>query len=234
MWIGIGAAVLALGGGGAFLALRSGTPAAPVAAAQPAPVTPAPAPTAAPTAAAPPPAPAALPSAPFTIPGEFDRVVREQSPDFGIAVSAPKPQLHIGRDRLALSVKSTRDGYVYVLVLGPDGSLARLIPNANAKDNRIAAGQTLVLPPPSSPFDASDPPGREDFLVVVSAVPRTHDNLGGKEQDGILNLPVGSRLADLAASTPSPNSILAGAPLSCRGDDCKAYGAARLSIDVVR
>jgi hypothetical protein len=161
-------------------------------------------------------------------------VVGEQAAGFGVTVSAPKTQLRIGHDRLAFNVTSARDGFVYVLVLGPDGTLVRLIPNVNAKANRIAAGQTLALPPPASPFVASDPPGREDFLVIVSSVPRTHDNLGGSEQDGILSLPVGARIAELAASSPGPNSSLAGAPLSCSGDECKAYGAARISIDVVR
>jgi hypothetical protein len=237
LWIAIGAAVLVLGGG-AYFALRPG---APKQAPAPATLTQAPA-TPAPTAqpAVPPAAPPATPPAPaspapFTIAGEFDRVLKDHTPGFSVIASAPRPQLRIGQDRLKFDVTSSREGYVYVLVLGPDGSLMRLIPNTNARNNRIAAGQTLTLPPPSSPIETSEPTGREDFLVIVSATPRSYDKLGGTEQYSFLFLPEVDRLAALAAAAGAGPSILLGAPSpSCQGDDCQAYGAARFAVDVVR
>ncbi|MEF7614123.1 serine/threonine-protein kinase [Aquincola sp. MAHUQ-54] len=229
LWIGLGAGALVLGGIGAFLALTPGAPPppAPVAAVVP----PAPAPAAEPEPVPPP--PAAPAPAPFTLDSEFNRILEGQSPGFGVEVSDYRPQLRIGRDRLKFDVTSARDGYVYVLVAGPDGSLVLLLPNSNARTLRIKAGQKLTLPPPQSPLDTSEPTGREDFVVIVSASPRSFDQLGGTRQDTFLFLPTGDRAAAVAARHTGPGSTFAGTAAGCQGDDCGAYGAARFSVDIV-
>jgi hypothetical protein len=252
LW-GLGLGGLALAGVLAFTLLKPATPPQTTASA-PAPV-PAPAPTPTPTTApapavatSPAPAPAAAPvqapapvvaaapaaPAPFSIDGEFTRLLQDQSPDFKVDVSVPKAQLRLRRDNLRFTVQSAVDGHVYVMALGPDGSLVMLLPNSAAPNLRVRAGQPLRLPPDSSPFVASEPLGREDLLVLVSATPRNFDGLGGKRQDGYLVLPGRDRLARVAASHTGPGSVLAGKATQCDGDACQRYGAARFSVDVVR
>ncbi|WP_083440931.1 serine/threonine protein kinase [Aquincola tertiaricarbonis] len=234
-WIGIGAGVLVLGGVGAFFALTPGKPppAPPVVATAPAPAptpSPAPAPLPAPSPA---PAPIPAPNLPFTVDGELDRIVQAQTPGFSVEASSARPQLRIGRDRLRYTVTSSRDGYVYTLVKGPDGSLVLLHPNTMARANRISAGKPLTLPPADAAIETSEPAGREDFVVIVSAVPRSFDHLRGK-RDTFLFLPTGADAAALAAAHTGPGSTFAGRPGPCEGDACTAYGAVRFSVDVVR
>lgn len=237
LWIGLGAGALVLGGVGAFFALTPGTP--PTAPApSPAPVATAPAPSPAPTptptpAEVPAPAPAPVARAPFSIEGEFDRIVQAATPGFTVEASSAKQQLRIGRDRLRYTVTSSRDGYVYTLVKGPDGSLLLLHPNTLSRGNRISAGQPLVLPPADAPLDTSEPAGREDFLILVSAVPRSFDHLKGK-RDTFLFLPTGAEAEALAAAHSGPGSTFAGRPGNCEGEACTAYGAVRFSVDVVK
>ena len=90
-----------------------------------------------------------------------------------LLVSIPSPNLRIGQDRLALSVKSPVAGYVYVVMLGSDEkSFYLLFPNKVDGDNRIKANQTLQLPRPSWEVTAGGPPGTNRMLVVVSQSPR--------------------------------------------------------------
>lgn len=231
LWIGLGAGALVLGGVGAFFAL---TPGMPPTAPAPSPVATAPAPSPAPAPAeVPAPAPAPVARAPFSIEGEFDRIVQAATPGFTVEASSAKPQLRIGRDRLRYTVTSSRDGYVYTLVKGPDGSLLLLHPNTLSRGNRISAGQPLVLPPADAPLDTSEPAGREDFLILVSAVPRSFDHLKGK-RDTFLFLPTGAEAEALAAAHSGPGSTFAGRHGNCEGEACTAYGAVRFSVDVVK
>ena len=90
-----------------------------------------------------------------------------------LLVSIPSPNLRIGQDKLALSVKSPVAGYVYVVMLGSDEkSFYLLFPNKVDGDNRIKANQTLQLPRPSWDVTAGGPPGTNRMLVVVSQSPR--------------------------------------------------------------
>lgn len=236
LFIGLGAGALVLGGVGAFFAL---TPGKPPPAPAPGPVATAPAPVADGGSAAPAPAPAEVPApapvanVPFSIEREFDRIVQAATPGFTVEASSAKPQLRIGRDRLRYTVTSSRDGYVYTLVKGPDGSLLLLHPNTMSRGNRISAGKPLVLPPADAPLDTSEPAGREDFLILVSAVPRSFDHLKGK-RDTFLFLPTGAEAEALAAAHSGPGSTFAGRPGPCEGDACSAYGAVRFSVDVVK
>ena len=249
LYLGLGAGALLLGGVGAFFAL---TPGQPTTAPASGPVATAPAPAAAtdpvaqgtsatatlpaptaPPAAAEAPAPAPVANAPFSIDREFDRIVQAATPGFTVEASSAKPQLRIGRDRLRYTVTSSRDGYVYTLVKGPDGSLLLLHPNTMARGNRISAGKPLVLPPADAAIETSEPAGREDFLILVSAVPRSFDHLKGK-RDTFLFLPTGAEAEALAAAHSGPGSTFAGRPGNCEGEACTAYGAVRFSVDVVK
>jgi Domain of unknown function (DUF4384) len=143
--------------------------------------------------------------------------------------------LRIGRDELSFNVKSTRDGYVHVIKLGPDGSLVLLWPNSKSVNNRILAGQTLKLPQPSWSLVAAEPIGIEQFLVIVSQHPRDYSVLSSEREYYFLNLPTGDRATELLArwSRKTP-MLLGGSPAACNVEGCDAYGATRFSVEVVR
>jgi serine/threonine protein kinase len=176
--------------------------------------------------------PAAAPKA-FEIRDEFDKVLASQTAGFKVVAEPVKATLRIGRDKLGFKVTSSRDGYVNVLVLGPDGSLLLLFPNGRSSDNRIKAGQTLTLPQPSWLLDTAEPAGREDFLVIVSDEPRDYSELSKEREYMFLKLPTDKRGAELAAGWTRGTPLLLGGVKRCQTPDCEAYGAATFSADVV-
>jgi hypothetical protein len=233
LWIGVGAAVLLLAGVGGFM-LMSPKPAEP----PPVAVAPAPAPVA--PAASPAPAPAPVAPAPppvrFDALEQFDKVMAGQAPGFDVVAVSSRPQLRIGRDKLSFTVKSSRDGYVNVLLLGPDGSLLHFFPNTQATDNRIRAGQVLTLPQANWILDTAEPAGAEYFLVIVSEHPRDFSVLSKQREYYFLELPTGDTATALLAGWPHATPMLLGAlspKATCQGDGCNAYGAARFTVEVV-
>jgi len=220
------ALALALAGGLAFWASqRPMAPQAPTGAAVP--------------AAGPPPTTtsAAAGTAATPLPGsvdaEFDRVMQGRQVGFAVQASAAQPRLRIGRDRLAFTIDSARDGHVYVLVGGPDGSLMLLFPNSRAGDNRIRAGQPLGLPQPSWQLDTFEPAGNEQFVVLVSEHPRDFSKISTGREDWFLKLPTGAAAVAAGRDHPGAGSALAG-KARCSAPGCDVYGAARFSVEVVR
>jgi hypothetical protein len=240
VWLGVAALVLAAASVAGYLALSSGrgkpaqVAAAP--ASQPKPTAPLqPAVTATPGPTLPTPAPTSPPAAPqhFDVREQINQVMAGQNAAFGVTAQAATRQLRIGRDALSFKVSSARDGYVQVLLFGPDGSLMLLFPNAQASDNRIKAGQTLKLPQASWPLETAEPAGPEQFLVIVSAVPRDYSELSQEREYIFLKLPIQQRGAELAARWTRSTPLLLGSLKSCIEADCDAYGAAQFSVEVV-
>ena len=243
--IGAAAAAALLAGGVAYWAGQyQSTPAAPAGApvnstssvsapaVLPA-VAPAPTPaTPAPVATGTPPVPANAAAA-WSVSGEFDRMMAAGQPAFGVEARAIQSRLRIGRDRLAFTVKSAREGHVYVLVAGPDGSLLLLYPNSVSADNRIRAGQSLQLPQASWPLETSEPTGAEHFLVLVSEHVRDFSQLGREREAWFQKLPTGAAALAVARGHTGTGSVLAGVA-RCQSPGCDVYGAARFSVDVVR
>jgi hypothetical protein len=172
-------------------------------------------------------------SAPGSVDAEFDRVMQGRQPDFSVRASAAQARLRIGRDRLAFTVDSARDGHVYVLVGGPDGSLLLLFPNSQSSDNRIRAGKPLSLPQPAWPLDTFEPTGIEQFVVLVSEHPRDFSKLGAGREDWFLKLPTGAAAVAAGRAHSGPGSVLAG-KARCTAPACDQYGAARFQVEVVR
>ncbi len=230
--VGAAVATLALAGGLAYWAGQRQVPAAvgpPSAASVKAPGAALPAvaePIARPAAPAPPP-PAA-----FSLDTEFDRLMKASNADFKVQASPAQSKLRIGRDQLSFKVSSSRNGHVYVLVAGPDGSLLLLYPNSMFSDNRIRAGQALTLPQPSWLLDTAEPAGTERFAVIVSEYPRDHGHLSQEHEAWFLRLPTGAAGAALANAYPGPGSVFIG-KARCEGADCDAYGAAMFNVEVV-
>ena len=242
IWLGAAVASLLLTAGAAYWSGQR--PAAPAAAsALPAAVSPAP--TAA--ATAPPPAladvaqtaaqasPAAAlpqPASAWSLLDEFDRIQQASRSDFAVQANPAQSRLRIGKDRLSFQVSSARAGHLYVLVGGADGSLLLLYPNSVAADNRIRAGQSLSLPQPHWLLDTTDPPGVEQFLVLVSDHVRDFSHLGQQREAWFLRLPSGPAGAAVAQAHGGAGSALAGRA-QCTSPGCDSYGVARFQVQVV-
>lgn len=232
LFLGLGVAVLAAAAAAYLLMQPDKAPADPVVAQGQAP-TPAESASAA-VSAAPVPAPTATPAR-FDANEQFAKVLAAQSADFSVEVVPTKRQLVIGRDRLAFSVKSSRDGYVQIIVLGPDGSLLLLWPNSQSPNNQIKAGQTLNLPQPNWLLETAEPVGLEQFLVMVTQHPRDYSWLSTEREYYFLKLPTGERANVLAGQWQKAAPMLVGdAKAGCEGPSCDVYGAARFTIDVVK
>lgn len=160
------------------------TPAAPMVAAQPTPYAPipVPVPTPSPVLVESTPAPLSsitVPSAPpaaeaaMASLATLKDIEQQRNPRRVVTVSVQKPSLKIGRDSLALDIKSSHDGHVYLILLGSDAkSFYVLYPNGLDKDNAIKAGQTLRIPKPHWEVKAAGPVGTNHLLVMVADSPR--------------------------------------------------------------
>lgn len=90
-----------------------------------------------------------------------------------LKVALKSERLKIGKDKLAMSITSPQDGYLYIALAGSDAkSLYLLYPNKLDTNNAIKAGQTVQLPRKEWQIDAGGPVGRDSLLVMVTDSPR--------------------------------------------------------------
>lgn len=109
-------------------------------------------------------------------------IEQQRDPRLVVDVRLSKSELKIGKDALDLSIKSSHDGFIYLVMLGSDRkSFYVLYPNGLDRDNRIKAGQTRRLPRPDWRLEAAGPPGTNHLLVMVSSSPRVIDRLSMTE-----------------------------------------------------
>jgi hypothetical protein len=88
-----------------------------------------------------------------------------------------QPALKIGSN-LALSIRSQRDGFVYLFYQGTQpGSFYLLFPNQLDSNNAIAADQQLNLPRAEWSVTALGPRGTDHLMVMVTATPRDFGSL---------------------------------------------------------
>jgi hypothetical protein len=224
-----GVAAVALGAGGYF-ALRP-KPTASVAQG----------PTQAPPAVQPPVStPPPPPPVAFDAVLEFDKTVQAQNAAFGVRASAPKSTLRIGADKFRFTVQSERGGHLYVLGVGPDGTLAQIVPNRLSGPVQLRAGQNWQFPftdrnGKSFELDAVDPPGASRFLVLVSAEPRSFQALRPQAEGDITIFPGGAVATQAVAAHTGAGSVVSGRAACAAGAACdESYGAAILRFDVVR
>jgi hypothetical protein len=134
---------------------------------------------------APPKPPAATPPAELALASlaTLKDIEQQRNPKRQLDVKLTKSALKIGKDNLDLTVKSSHDGYVYMVLLGSDAkSFYVLYPNGLDKDNRIKAGKALQLPKPDWQIKAAGPVGTDNILVMVSDTPRKLDKLTMADQ----------------------------------------------------
>lgn len=97
----------------------------------------------------------------------------QANPKRRIDITSDRTTLRIGKDLMSLKIKSSRDGYVYLILLGSDRkSFYVLFPNGLDKDNAIHANVPLSLPRPDWQVVAQGPAGTNHLLVLVSDTPR--------------------------------------------------------------
>lgn len=177
-------------------------------------------------ASAPPVAPAAA-ARPLPLGGLLDQIHAQRDSKRRVEVRSGSERLRIGQDTLDLAISSSHDGHVHIAMLGSDGrSLTLLFPNALDDRNRIAAGQTLLLPRPGWRVGAGGPAGDNRLLVLVTDGPRDLGPLQGRREGPFL-VPLTdadgrARLQWLLGRNPAAD---------CRGAGCSdAYGAALITV----
>ncbi len=105
-------------------------------------------------------------------------IEQQRNPRRVVDVKLSKPVMKIGKDSLDLSIKSSHDGYIYMILLGSDAkSFYVLYPNGLDKNNTIKAGQTVRIPRPDWEVKAVGPAGTNNLLVLVSDTPRKINTL---------------------------------------------------------
>lgn len=105
-------------------------------------------------------------------------IEQQRNPKRKLEVKLTKPILKIDKDSLELTIKSSHDGYVYLVLLGSDAkSFYILYPNGLDMSNRIKAGVPLKLPRPDWQIKAAGPAGANNLLVMVSDTQRLLDKL---------------------------------------------------------
>ena len=105
-------------------------------------------------------------------------IEQQRNPKRMVDVKVSKPVMKIGKDSLDLSIKSSHDGYIYMILLGSDAkSFYVLYPNGLDKNNAIKAGQTVRVPKPDWEVKAAGPEGTNNLLVMVSDSPRKLNTL---------------------------------------------------------
>ena len=204
-----------------------------------APPVPAPAPVAAP---APAPAPVAVaPPKPLSGEQALRQMFEQRDAKRRVQVSLSRDRLKIGQDAFDFSVQSDRAGYVYVALAGSDNkSVYMLFPNDLDKDNKIEAGQQLLLPRPSWRVKADGPVGTDNLLIMVADAPRDLGALSGNKAGPFvasLNDAQGrAQLGALLTTASTGNSqTCAGTASRKKNPLCSdAYGASMVSVEEVR
>ena len=90
-----------------------------------------------------------------------------------VTITPGKTTLKIGRDKFTVNIKSSHDGYLYLMMAGSDGKTFDLLfPNKLDGNNYIQAGETLQFPRANWEIIAQGPPGRDHILAIVADAPR--------------------------------------------------------------
>jgi hypothetical protein len=93
----------------------------------------------------------------------------QRNPMRKLDIKLAKKTLKINQDYLDLQIKSSHDGYLYIVLLGSDKkSFYMLYPNKLDGNNRIQAGKTINLPNQTWQIKAAGPAGVDHILVLVA------------------------------------------------------------------
>jgi hypothetical protein len=124
-----------------------------------------------------PPAPTAAASASANVVAALTDIYNQRDDRWLVDAAPAAASLKIGSN-LALSIRSQRNGYVYVFYRGttPD-SFYLLFPNQLDSVNSIVANQEMKLPRKEWSVTALGPKGTDHLMVMVTETPRDFSNL---------------------------------------------------------
>lgn len=158
-----------------------------------------------------------------------------------VQVTLSKSKLKIGQDAIDFSVQSARAGFVYVALAGSDNkSVYLLFPNDLDQNNKIEAGQKLLLPRPNWRVKADGPAGIDNLLVLVTDAPRDLAPLAANKAGPFvasLNDAQGRATlgALMATSKMLSGKSCAAAEAQPKNPLCSdAYGAAMVAVEETR
>jgi hypothetical protein len=100
--------------------------------------------------------------------------VRNDQPAFMVRVDVDHPdRVYRHGDEMRVSVVSEKAGYLYLLYCDAEGKMYSLFPNHVDQDNRIPAGQPILVPGPDPKFRLriGPPFGQEVLKAIVSLAP---------------------------------------------------------------
>jgi hypothetical protein len=107
--------------------------------------------------------------------GMMEEIFENRNPRIQVEVVSPS-KLKVGQDEMQFTVKSSIDGYLYVLMLGSDReSFYMLFPNGIDDNNKIVKGRQYAFPRPTWSLRSEGPPGLNRMLFVVTETPRFSD-----------------------------------------------------------
>jgi serine/threonine protein kinase len=133
----------------------------------------------------------ASPPAPVDATAILGQIYAARNPDHVVNVTLPASEVQIG-ERLTMAITSAQAGYVYLLMVGTEGTdFVLLFPNADDTDNRISANQPLSLPRKKWHMTAAGPVGTDRFVVMVSDVPRQFRDAGLRKGSLFADFPIG-------------------------------------------
>lgn len=124
-------------------------------------------------------------SAPLSAPARLDPystlqdIYYQRDDKRTVSLKTAKPAFIIGKDALELTLESSHAGYVYLIMVGSDGtSFDMLFPNQLDRKNTIQAHEKLRLPRAGWEMVPQGPAGRDHILAIVSDAPRDFSTLG--------------------------------------------------------
>jgi hypothetical protein len=150
--------------------------------------------------------------------------------------------LKVGRDAIDLTLTSREGGYVYLLMVGSDGTTFDLLfPNQLDRNNLIEPGASLRLPRPAWQLTADGPPGKDTLLAIVTDSPRDFSAAGLKPSGpfSAVEAVAGKDIQLVTAGAAQPADAECAKPASTRNIAIKkrcstGYAAALLTIEEVR
>jgi hypothetical protein len=107
-----------------------------------------------------------------------------QSFGFRVELTGAKTSFGLGEE-ISFTVESDRDGYVTLVDLGTDGTVAMLLPNADDPSMRIRAGQRLEYPGDDLAFEALPPAGGGMVRAFLTEEPLDIDLVGRELMGGL-------------------------------------------------
>ncbi len=159
-------------------------------------------------------------------------IVAGRDAQYEVEAKVASNKVKIGKDDLRFTVRSSKPGYVYVLMLDTERQhLYLMFPNAGDRNNKIAAGKAMSVPSASSKWTAQGPAGLDQFVVMVSDSPRDFKAAGWQLGD-----PIGEFSMDVVRrgfETKSAGSALLVGEVTCAANArCSgSYGAASFAIE---